>query len=360
MRSLLLTLFVFAALRGPQPAEAQGLTIGYNQGWIEGGWGHDLTDRFDATAWTRVLRRTRQGGGSVLRAWILEGKAKEGVVWSGHRPEGVDPRLLENLRTLSGLAEAEGVRIYWTLLNGNWAKHWAKGVEFERQFNVFNDKFGHGALFRERVLAPILRVLQERPQVNYGLDLLNEVQGSVRADVWPDGWAGAKRFVAVTSAFVHAQAPGLKVTASSGHHRASWDVLCGRFDGLGLDFYAVHVYSDSGTIPFAVFLARHARQRQLPLVIGEFGQASPHVDPTLQACVTAGVLEQAKRLGVSAVFAWRLEDEQAHDRRFSFYDGARPRPALNVMRAAAGLPPLDLHTGATPGLSGALGGTSPP
>ena len=94
-------------------------------------------------------------------------------------------------------------------------------------------------------------------------------------------------------------------------------------------------------------------------MVGEFGQKRKQVDPALQARVTAGVLAQAQRLGFSAVFAWRLEDEQAHDRRFSFYDGARPRPALNVMRAAAGLPPLDLNA-STPGLAGAVGGASPP
>lgn len=359
MRGLILNLLVACALLlgGALQAAGQGLTLGYNQGWIEGGYGHDLTDRFDAGAWERVLRRTRAGGGSVLRVWILEGKAKEGVIWSGHRPTGVEPALLANLRTLVSLAEREGVQIYWALLDGNWPEHWAKGLDFDRQFNVLNDKFGHGARFRERVLGPILDVLRERPQVNYAFDLLNEVQGSVRAHLWPDGWAGARRFLAATSAFLRARAPGLKVTASSGHHSAAWDLLCGRLDGLGLDFYDVHVYSDSGKIPYGWVLARHARRRGLPLVLGEFGQKSAKLDPALQARALRGALADAKRLGFAAVLAWRLEDQQAHDLRFSFYDGDRPRPALNVMRAAAGLSPL--APSATPGLVGALSASSP-
>ena len=169
MRGLILSFLVACAvfLGGAPQAAGQGLTLGYNQGWIEGGYGHDLTDRFDAGAWERVLRRTREGGGSVLRVWLLEGKALEGVVWSGHRPMGVEPALLANVRSLVSLAEREGVRIYWALLDGNWPAHWDKGLDFDRQFNVYNDTFGYGRLFRERVLGPILDVLSERPRVNY-------------------------------------------------------------------------------------------------------------------------------------------------------------------------------------------------
>lgn len=351
MRALLLALLL--CLAWSPLAQGQGRTLGYNQGWIDGSWGRDLTDRFEVSAWERILRRTKQGGGSAVRIWLLEGKSKEGVIWDGHRPVGVEPSLLANLRVLIALAEAEGVQIYWTLLDGNW--HWdtgsgAQGVEFERQFNVFNDRYGHGALFRQRVLGPILQVLNERPGVNYALDLVNEVQGAVREGFWPDRWSGARRFLETTTSFVHGRAPTLKVTASSGHHSASWDLLCGRFDGLGFDFYDVHVYSDSGRIKQGWFLARHARRQGLPIVLGEFGQKSKQSDPALQARVVRRALAHAKRLGFAGVFAWRLEDRQAHDLRFSFYDGDQPRPALDVMRAAAGLSPVDRT-----GLTGALG-----
>tara|TARA_R110002072_G_scaffold7156_1_gene39288 strand:- start:1250 stop:2323 length:1074 start_codon:yes stop_codon:yes gene_type:complete len=350
VRALLLAL-LFACLGWAPLAEGQELRIGYNQGWIDGSYGHDLTDRFDAGAWARILRRTRTGGGSVVRIWLLEGKAKEGVIWDGHRPAGVDPTLLSNLHALIAMAETERVQIYWALLDGNWPEHWAKGVDSERQFNVLNDRFGYGTEFRERVLAPILQVLGERPQVNYAFDMLNEVQGGVSAGFWPDGWRGARRFMAETSAFVRAHAPALKVTASSGHHTAAWDLLRGRFDRVGLDFYDVHVYSDTGKIRYGWFLARHARRKGLPIVLGEFGQASKSVDPALQARVVRRSLADAKRLGFAAALAWRLEDEQAHDLRFSFYDGAQARPALQTMREAAGLPPL-----ASSGLTGAISG----
>lgn len=316
------------------PAQGRDLVVGYNQAWLEGAYGHDLTDRFDAAAWRRILTRTREGGGCAVRVWLLEGSAKEGVRWRGHEPLGLEPAFLANLRTLVDLAHEERVRLYWTLLSANWPAHWPKGtLESERQYNVFNDKYGHGTLFRERVLGPILDVIAERPRATFALDLMNEVQGSVRTWFWSDGWTGARRFMRTTAAFAHRRCPWLKVTVSSGHHTAADDVLAGRFDGLGLDFYDVHVYTDDGRIPQGAALARHARRQGAPIVVGEFGQASEQVDDALQARVTRGILADARRLGFTAAFAWRLEDRQEGGRRFSFYDGDRAPPALDVMRA---------------------------
>lgn len=353
MRALSALFFLLLFLTWAPAAQGQDFRVGYNQGWIDGSYAHDLTDRFEVAAWERILRRTREGGGSVVRIWLLEGKTKEGVRWDGHRPIGVEPALLANLRVLVALAAAEGVQIYWALLDGNWFDHWAKGIDSERQYNVLSDRYGHGGLFRERVLGPILDVLRERPEVNYALDLMNEIQGGVRGGFFAEGWKGARRFMSSMSAFVHARAPGLKVTASSGHHTAAWDLLRGRFDGVGLDFYDLHVYSDSGKIPYGWFLARRARRKGMPLVLGEFGQKSQAIDDALQARVVRRAIADAKRLGFAAVLAWRLEDRQAHDLRFSFYAGDRPRPALNAMREASGLAPLS-PAGASAGLTGAL------
>lgn len=324
-------------------AEARGLKLGYNQAWIEGSYGHDLTDRFDADAWERIMQRTREGGGSAVRVWILEGRDKEGVIWQGHRPAGVQPVLLTNLRPWSAWPSGTTFRS-----TGRWSAPTGPSTgprgrsRPSANTTCSTTKHGHGALFRARVVRPILEVLNEKPRVNFAFDIMNEVQGSVRAHFWSDGWTGARKFLRAMTAFIHANAPGLKVTASSGHHTAAWDILVGRYDGVGLDFYDIHVYDDDGEIPFARFLAWHARSQGLPIIVGEFGQKDDADDPALQAEVTRNVLREARRFGFKAAFAWRLEDEQKNGRRFSFYDDDRPRPALNVMRAAAGLPAIDL------------------
>lgn len=298
-------------------------------------WGRDLSRDFDEAEWRRILERTRASGGKALRVWLCEGLAKEGVVWDGTRPLGLDPAFTANVQRLIELARAERVKIYWTLFDGNWPSSWPRdGVEAWRHYNLLCNKYGEGDLFKERVLGPLVDLMEAAPDVTWGLDLMNEVQGSVKTWMWSDGWRGARRWAADWVAFVHDRAPGVRVTVSSGHHTSADDILAGRFDGLGLDFYDLHVYSDDGRIPRGWALVVHARAHGKPLVLGEFGQKSTTVDPALQARVTRGFLRDAARLGLRAAFAWRLEDWQSNGRHFTFWerDGS-PRPAVGIVRA---------------------------
>jgi hypothetical protein len=311
-----------------------GQVLGYNQAWIEGKYGHDMTRDFSEADWRRVLRRTRLGGGRVLRVWLFEGQAKEGIRWSGKAPAGLAPGFLANLRRLIALARAERVRIYWTAHSGNWPAHWDRGgVDAQRHYNLLNDRFRSGVAFRRHVLGPVLDELKRHPQVNYGLDLMNEIQGSVSTWFWSDGWKGARRWMRGTTAFVRRRCPGLKVTVSSGHHSAARDILRGRFDGVGLDFLDVHVYSDRERIPWGWALAEHSRRRGVPLVVGEFGQKNEADDPRKQERLLRAVLRHAKALGIAGLFPWRLEDGQAKGSRFTFWSAnGTSRPALRVFQ----------------------------
>jgi hypothetical protein len=318
------------ALVAPTVARAD-VTLGWNQAWLEGAYGHDLTTQWDEVAWRRVLHRTHENGGTVLRVWLFEGLPKQGIVWSGTRAVGVDPTYLAHVGDLCRLAREEGVRIYWTALSGNWPANWPRGtLDSFRHYNLISDKYGEGRSWRETALGPVLDVIARNLDATWALDLMNEVQGSVRTWFWSDGWTGARRYMRDTSDFVHARVPGLRVTASSGHHTAASDVLAGRFDGVGLDFLDVHVYTDSPSIPDGPALAEYARQRGRAIIVGEAGHLSERTDAPLQARVLRGILEDARRLGFAAVFPWRLEE--APGARFSFFDGDVPRPALAVMR----------------------------
>ena len=331
MRLLALALLVLFAFAG----DARALEVGFNQGWVIHKWGRDLSRDFDEAEWTRLLQRTRASGGRALRVWLCEGLAKEGVVWDGTRPLGLDPAFTSNVQRLIDLARAERVKLYWTLFDGNWPDSWPRGgVEAWRHYNLLANKYGEGALFKERVLGPLVDLMEAAPDVTWGLDLMNEVQGSVKTWMWSDGWRGARRWIADWTAFVHARAPGVRVTVSSGHHTSCDDVIAGRFDGLGLDFYDLHVYDDGGRIPRGWALVVHARARGRPLVLGEFGQKSTKVDAALQARVTRRFLQDAARLGFKAAFAWRLEDWQSNGRHFTFWnEDGTPRPAVGIVRA---------------------------
>lgn len=334
-RLLALSLLTLALLAGAPTARA--LEIGFNQGWVIDKWERDLTSGFDATEWQRILRRTRDSGGTILRVWLCEGLAKEGVVWDGTRPLALHADFLRNVQTLIDLARAERVQLYWTLFDGNWARTWSKkSVEGWRHYNILSNKYGEGDLFLKNVLGPLLDVISPAADVSWALDIMNEVQGSVRTWRWSDGWRGARKWIASWTRFVHARAPGLRVTASSGHHSAADDIIAGRFDSLGLDFYDLHVYDDDGRIPRGWALALHARAHGRPIVLGEFGQKSKSIDPALQSRATRGFLRDAARLGFLAALAWRIEDWQSNGRHFTFYErDGTPRPAAGIVRAIA-------------------------
>ncbi|MGE0709083.1 MAG: hypothetical protein AB7N76_00315 [Planctomycetota bacterium] len=318
-------------------AHAQVL-VGVNQAWDGGNYGHDLTKSWSLPAWERVFDEAHAAKMRSLRVWLFEGM--EGVLEDAQGlPSGVDPGLLDHVDRLADLAEARGLTVYWTLHDGN-----LHGSRQDDQRALCTNARGYGDAFRQRVLAPVLARLARRPRLVFAIDLLNEAQGSVKAKVWSDGWSGASRYLRTMACFIHQAAPGLRVSASSGHGEGVKDVLAGRFDGLGLDFFDVHVYS-GGTIPSAAALAVHARGQGLPLVLGECGPNpsslgarfirlfGAKVTANYQRSVLRSFVSEAKRWGFKAVFPWRLEDAEP---LFGLVVDRDARPALEGLADHAG------------------------
>ena len=241
---------------------------------------------------------------------------------------------MKHVSRLGELAKEQGIQIYWTAHDGNMAN--TRGnVDSERLYNVLNDKYGFGATFQEKVLGPVLDAIAKNKESVYAFDALNEIEGALAHGFFPAGWEGARAFMGASTAFVHSRSPGIKVSSSAGWGSAASDLLKGRFDGLGLDFFDVHFYSNKDHVPEGSELVAHARGQGLPILIGEFGQDEKGVDPELQAKIVRGVLADAKRLGFSGALVWRLEDKQPADKRFSFYDGDVPRPAVAEIKKYA-------------------------
>ena len=71
----------------------------------------------------------------------------------------------------------------------------------------------------------------------------------------------------------------LPVTSTAGWGYAVQEVTMGHFSGLGLNFYDVHIYSDSGTYSGQPALCSKTPD-QLPIVLGEYGQKSSTVNDT--------------------------------------------------------------------------------
>ena len=96
---------------------------------------------------------------------------------------------------------------------------------------------------------------------------------------------------------------------------AQYDLANGFYSGLGLDFYDLHAYSDTGTFPGADALCSRAAADGVPVYLGEFGQQTHRLDDQLQYDATSSFLRNAKALCFKGAFAWRFD---AAERWWSF------------------------------------------
>src|SRR5947209_3132472 len=102
----------FAVLGG----RAQAFETGFNQAWIGEAYGHDFTTSWDPAAVDRDFTRARRAGASVVRLWLFEGAAKQGVAFDprGTRTTGLVPGFLDHVEATCIAARRAGLRIYWT------------------------------------------------------------------------------------------------------------------------------------------------------------------------------------------------------------------------------------------------------
>lgn len=322
-----------AVVAPPSTARAQGPTTlpGFNVCWIEGKYGQQWTTQFDPADWKRVFGRAAAAQAKIVRVFVMTGVPSEGVIWSPadpHFPVGIDPGMLGNLLTVAQIAHDNGLQIYWTFSDG-WVPisgvGWPTQLDKERSWNIYNNKYGIGDLWRQNVLAPILDTIAQRPDVAWGIDAINEIEGQVERGLFANWWLGARNYMTATTTLCHAHAPGIKVSASAGWSTAPYDILVGLFDGVGLDRYDIHCYNDSGSIPLADLLVAHARSQGKTICMGEFGQISKTPDDALQAKVLNGFMYDARIRGFEAALPWRIEDETPW---LTFFDAnGNPRPA---------------------------------
>lgn len=306
--------------------------LGYNQGWFATYYGSDFTTQWlAATSAYAGMARPASGdlgidgffrlvrgcGGQVVRLWAFENYSKEGcVIATGRRRssvEGLGPEFQSNVHRVMQAAARHQVQVYWTALVGNWARHWnSRNVPDidswkHLHYNILNDRYGALHAYNQTALGPLVQLLSGYPEHVYALDLMNEVQGSLRV-FWGGDWERARAWIQTEREFVKGIMPALKVTASSGHHTAVADMLDGRLSDLGLNFYDLHLYNDQGQIPRMRELGRLALADATPLLLGEFGQCDPTYDDRLQTRVTRRFIHQAYDHGFLGALGWRLDD----------------------------------------------------
>ncbi|MEM9070849.1 MAG: hypothetical protein AAGE52_20235 [Myxococcota bacterium] len=300
--------------------------VGVNAPYLLGQYGHDLAPNgrfpdwpvaFDPMHAYRPLIEGRELGFDAIRVWLCENA--EGIVLDGDQISGVHEDLLESIRVIQEAAVLNGVRVYWSLLDGNAVAR--EGDPITR--SILTDP-AQRARFVEHVVTPVAVSLD--PKTTFALEIINEPETATSecmADAeekvegvepvsWDDIGATLRESVAaVDGRFL--------VTAGTMHVflKSLWA------SDPRLTAIDVHVYHPRGGLPSASDLATYVGDEAiaaLPLVGGECGIPK---DAEEEPFALFNYIFNADKLGYAAAFLWQLEGD--------FVDAKAPRrPFTNL------------------------------
>ena len=285
--------------------------FGINLPWFFGSYGHDLAVNPNVPDWGcdfnafksyRPLIEAREIGFGAVRIWLCE--RAEGVVVRDGEIVGVHPKLLESIRVLQECAHLVGVRIYWTLLDGN---SW-KREQDALTHRIISDA-DQTARFAEHVVVPIVKLLD--PQISVALEVINEPETMTSECVHGDGeitvpWSDLGRAIRVIGDASRAERSRLAITAGTMHVflPSLWK------SEPRLDAIDIHMYHRTGGLPSRSDLANYVGDprittSEIPLIAGECGLPDD-VDSEGPARLV-DYLHNAQQNHYLAAFLWRLE-----------------------------------------------------
>lgn len=284
--------------------------FGINLPWLDGAYGHDMAPNERLPTWPvdfkalrsyRPLVEARELGFEAVRVWLCENG--EGIVTEGGRPARPHPRLVEGVQVLQECAGLLGVRIYWTLLDGNSWRREGDGITHA----VMADPESC-ARFAEGVAAALVRKMD--PAVTFGVEVVNEPEALSTTCVNPreEGvpWEVLARSIRTIGDAIRSAQPGTVVTAGTLHTMLDelyrWEP---RLDAVDL-----HAYHLGGGLPTREEVAKATGDKRVaegavPVFAGECGvpdDAPPEARGALKHYVY-----NARRNGYDAAFLWRLE-----------------------------------------------------
>lgn len=354
-------LIVFCALLlsslVPVEAAAQRLPntafwVGYNEAWFKdenyGNWlasnrVFNLGSKF-AIGPNSFIQKMFAGMANanskakIVRIWLFP--ALQGIRSPAPpltpRTNGLTPEFVANLGKVISLAQSKGLKVYITALNGGDMKVTSDQPPFRRYFeNLLLNRNEEMTRYKINALLPVLQKLNEFRDQNviYGFDLMNEIEAPLLAGYFPDGWVGARRWMADIAGFVHYVSPWLPVTSSAGYGWEVSEITLGLFSGVGLNFYDAHVYDDTGDYAGQTGLCNRVRSDGAQIILGEFGQESQIVNDDLQYWSAANFLYRAKTTCFTAALAWKYETTMQPWLSYLKSDGTCCRPAFSIMQA---------------------------
>jgi hypothetical protein len=297
--------------------------VGYNEAWFGANYGTWLTSnpfyqaasRFETTlgvidAWFAGMAK---GNAKIVRIWVFP--QLQGIVLGPSRPrtQRLTSDFARNLNIVFTKAEKHGLKVYVTVLNGNDMTAAVGHPRLQAYYtNLLLNKYGEREAFKARIFGPLLNIMNNfnmhHPNVIFGLDLMNEIEAPIRSNYFPQFWQDARHWIENMTAFVKSKSPWLPVTSSAGWDYSVLEITLGLFSGLGLDFYDLHVYADSGKFSGLTALCDKIATDRVPIILGEYGQKSQTYDDVAQLTSTATFLYEAKSHCFSGALAWKYEE----------------------------------------------------
>lgn len=194
---------------------AERTLVGVELPWFAGAYGHDMAPNerregwpsdFDAFKAYGALVEARELGFEAVRVWLCE--AGEGIVTRDGAVVGVHPALLAAVKAVEEGARLTGLRVAWTLLDGN-----ADGAE-DRAF--FRELVKAPKAFAEKVAGAVARALS--PDVTLAVELMHAPEALIGDGV---SWEAMAGFLRASAGVVRAARPGTLVTVGTRpEHRA--------------------------------------------------------------------------------------------------------------------------------------------
>ena len=249
------------------------MLAGINLPVLASAYNHDLAPNERYPGWPcefrpvlayRYLAVCRSLGFRAVRLWLCEDG--EGVRLDRRgRPVGPMPELLDAVRAIQEGAGLLGLRLYWTLLDGN---AWKRNGD-ALTGRVAADS-GEARRFAELVAAPLAAELS--PDTTVALEAINEPESLSAEVVGPGGlsWEKIVASVRVLREVLHEAGPGLPVTCGT---QAVFlpgllaDLAAGA--SAPVDAVDLHVYHPDGGLPSREDLPVDIGE--LPLLAGECG-----------------------------------------------------------------------------------------
>ena len=283
--------------------------IGVNAPYIRGEYGHDLAPNgrfpdwpveFDPMHAFRPIAEAAWMGFGAIRIWLCENG--EGIVGN---IEGVHPDLLESIRVIQEGAALNGVRVYWTVLDGNAVVR--EGDPITRA--VLTDDEARKR-FVSNVLVPIAETID--PEVTFALEVINEPETAT-----PECFdAAEKRAPGAVPVEWDAIGATLRAcTAAVDRHVLTAGTMHVFLEKLwktepGLRAIDVHVYHPNGGLPSKQDLADYVGDDallELPLIAGECGiPKDPGPEEPLSLC---NFIHNADSCDYAGAFLWQLRGD---------------------------------------------------